>query len=261
MSGFISAYNAALLSQAQWYEEKTVKQLRLWRDWRESISVRQLIKDHHGIVTFLGGVIILMTFATKEVLRDYLKDVSNSIDNAETVFFVSEGPEPNRFASIVNVGVSEKTRSSREILNAMLASVEDMQANEQATLDNALRLLAHLPKEKQTEVKAKIPTISRERSIQLWGLLFPDPSVKTKGGHQPDAVAVDKGSIIFQGEELQYARIIGFSKSCFDAAESEKKERDKWYKRTTWASYGFYILGWGIGLLGRIYGVEGATDE
>ena len=47
-------------------------------------------------------------------------------------------------------------------------------------------------------------------------------------------------------------------------ATKKRKERQKIVNATTWASYVLYTLGWGLGLVGRVYGaeeIEATEDE
>jgi hypothetical protein len=44
-------------------------------------------------------------------------------------------------------------------------------------------------------------------------------------------------------------------------AEVTGRIKDEEYKIATWASYGLYVLGWALGLLGKMYGVETGGSE
>jgi hypothetical protein len=46
-----------------------------------------------------------------------------------------------------------------------------------------------------------------------------------------------------------------------NALQNDKKDKEGWYDWYRVASYYLYGIGWGMALLGRIYGVKGLSDE
>jgi putative salt-induced outer membrane protein YdiY len=42
----------------------------------------------------------------------------------------------------------------------------------------------------------------------------------------------------------------------FEEARQYKEEKERQYKRWTWATYVLYTLGWTLGLVGSLYGVS-----
>jgi hypothetical protein len=52
-----------------------------------------------------------------------------------------------------------------------------------------------------------------------------------------------------------------FSGFVLDRAMGAKKRSEQSYRHVTLVSYVLYVLGWGLGLFGRLYGLEGLVNE
>jgi hypothetical protein len=82
-----------------------------------------------------------------------------------------------------------------------------------------------------------------------------------------DKLAHDILQTIVKVVEEMESRIIMISGQCdalatevFKKAESTRKRDEIFLNIFTWCSYALYALGWGLGLLGKLYGVEGVVE-
>ena len=119
-----------------------------------------------------------------------------------------------------------------------------------AALDNIDRLAEKLPTKAsdQRRVKAleeRLTDIRESRAAALQ-VLTRDPSMNS---------VWEFGTLLANTEKLS-SEIRSLSVDVLRVAHATKDRRETFYSASIWASYVLYAVGWGLGLLGRMFGAE-----
>jgi len=220
----------------------------------------------------VGAGIVLLTFVVKDAWRDHLKDVIDSIDQAEADYSVRED---NLALSKLLNNIYQRVRypSNQESDVDLIASgdsyqvylvVLKVQEQTASSLQLVSTLVEHLPDEegKQTLVKDlqrrsdalrdHLTTI--EDIISRWSVTHTTPSVP--------APALPEFQTIRHDTSVLSSEVHTLERSVRKDAEEQKRSAEFRYELWTFVSYALYTLGWTLGLIGQIYGVKvGAQGE
>lgn len=237
-------------------------QLLLSKDWR-SFSMRAFVKEHRRWFTFVGALIVFLTFISKEVLREHWSALAESVEKVETTVEVRKdidglGVEVRSVArnthAIYNMVSEERqdayiarSHMSRAKKKFMIETEPDY-----SELDEFDEMVTGMTsgRKKLEMLKSLIAQLpdhaARERSRQAL--------IEEVGNFLPEPYSYPKG-------ELVDTKIDEFIVSNLNDARTKRDYWRTWSDRFDWASIAFYCLGWGLGFVGKIYGVEAESGE
>jgi hypothetical protein len=214
------------------------KQLDLSSEWVRAFSFRSFVQRHHRLLTFLGAVIVFITFIVKEGIRERLKNIGDSVSSAENVFIArSEASRLPTYLVHVNrrVGVVER----------MVMKLSNKETISSTTLP--------------TENEVEEVEIKRVALVQaaIENMNYGDPTDE----HKARETLLGADFLSERCDNIMREDIEPLEKQIMGEARRVETEYDKFYGLSTWFSYGLYAIGWGIALIGRIYSVEISGGE
>ena len=243
----------------------------------------EFLRKHQRLVSFIGASIVLATFILREVVRDHLKDLADSLDQARSVFAIQGQLDSTnqRLRWLLNHQDFEVTlkqirrisksgptfEDTKDGIDSLLEQDISVVADLQATQQNLNRLLEKLPssvyptdlqgnddelkrlKDERDELEKKMQTCTSEKNpTQSCSLDFVNEMDK-----QSDALDV---KLFWMGLKLRKA-----SGNTLEEAEKELQRREAWYSYANFASVFLFIVGWSLGLVGSLYQVKGLTKQ
>jgi hypothetical protein len=136
----------------------------------------------------------------------------------------------------------------------------------EGNLDNVARLMGKLPNQganiAQLETLKKALEVDGRSLDNLYKSLPIDPAYHLmfsekdiiKRMSEQDLEAFDALREHFHSLESDANH---FATEVLNISEGLRDKNERFYGIYTWVSYGLYTLGWGLGLVGRLYSVEG----
>jgi hypothetical protein len=207
-------------------------------------------------------VIVFVTFILKEGKRDQLKDFVGSLDMAENMFVLRQ---ESQFAES---RIADLSRSVTELFVESHKSKPDAEWFEEK-LNNELQLvqvnLVGLANRinSMEQILARAPNHQDEQDLHPIKEAVSESYDKWSHFHK---VHDSRPQSILDLRQLDIAvavlslNISQLEGKVLDHARERRATEEEHYKWATWASYVFYTLGLGLGLIARIYGVEGVGD-
>ena len=240
------------------------KQLELSKEWTtKRLNLGRLLKAHNLLVTFIGAVIVFVTFVVKEGIRDYWKDTSATIDSALGAYYVRDQinalgikiDNVSKAVDLVQTTLGDGPKRIEYISDLarfvfMTNKFDQDSARWRLYMENLSRLAAEMPLAERDQAEDKIAVLSknieafRKNSTRISDLL--DTNGK-EAFCQLGKVEMEWRNLADEVYSLSY----DVSQEARQVRENSKERYERW----NFASYFFYSLGWGIGLLGRIYGI------
>jgi hypothetical protein len=217
----------------------------------------------------IGTFIVLLTFVVKEVLRDQLKDRSERI--TETIA-AAQRQDPSASAAGRVIAISSELSQ----LPATLYEIKETEsvskgqvgldltnmvrryvaAGEMVNLVSAVQDATVNPPKKladqRTTVKADYETL--RQSIEKVNNDNKDVKSPTRKNHT-DPIVGDIEIVTFELKAAPWQLTV------MDLAKRQKKALDDLYRWCTWGSYGLYLVGLLIGLVGSLRGEKLAVAE
>jgi DNA-binding transcriptional MerR regulator len=238
------------------------KQLALAEDWvPRDVLIKDFVVRHHRTLTFIGALVVFVTFVVKDGLREQLKDLVSSISTAESVFAIRNDTSTTTMwlqrlqeqvdwvaEKIKLKGTSfsgdmvEKLHSSLEITNEMHESLGVSLENISTLIEKVPGQLQHKKQYEELEVKLKELREKHDALLQVFT-------------REPMAITWTIAPLL---SETQAASddTRSLAKDVLSAATGARKRREAVVNAATWLSYLLYTLGWGLSLVGRLYGAE-----
>jgi hypothetical protein len=211
-------------------------------------------------LTILGALIVFVTFIVKDGIADHLKEVTDALHSAENTFVVRSSE--NELAERVNAideTVAElyamqkagDDQSMLHVTNLVITkhTMDRSHRNESEELDSLSTVIEILPQGPQRN--------SQEKQ-------FAD-DIAQQGAElaQLDAAPVtDESWIKLNAFDLEFrlfkeqVNLTKFADLILAQARQARKFEEKRLRVATYASYGLYMLGWGLALSGRLFGSE-----
>jgi hypothetical protein len=203
----------------------------------------------------LGALIVFVTFVVKEGLRDRGKDLLASVESAQTTFVMRSDVEDLRL-QLRSLQRSIRTTGGEsmevERYNTIAQAQFWVQHGLSASLDNTSRLLQRLPNNQRDTAQLKD---FRQRLDKL------------REAHDAPPADLDNPSHISEQEisrQLKIGSDLGrlstqvriFERQVLEQAERLAEKEEQKYNLYTLLSYGFFSLGWGLALMGKIFDVN-----
>jgi hypothetical protein len=239
-----------------------------------SNGLREFIRKRHIWVTFAGAAIVLATFVGKETIREHVKDTIGSFESAQSTFEVRE-QNRNVLTALADirdrlVNVESQVSRQRQVNSSILywsSSVESTRQEFQLTkklLDNMVSLNAKLPRDKERDA---LEHESKKRAAETDALYLPTIGAITNVGNKPGSKnrklkQQEEQSIpsavlkYYESQQAAALKIAAFGTSVLREAPKYREEKERSLSRWNAISYFLFGIGWGLGLIGKIYGVE-----
>jgi hypothetical protein len=255
--------------------------------WKQAqkprVSARKFFHKHERLLTFVGGIIVFATFVMREGVLERLREASSAVREVQSAFHVSEVTTTASSVAGWPGEIIERaerldkgTYYDEDEEKAQKAEVEDIlevrpflrRALTQWNwnLDERSRLAEILPdgqlrkdeiKKLQDETKNVTEAFDRIPRLSV-------AEFRAKRGteeateRQAIGEAFESFSNVF---EKQLRKQMYVSNAIDNELQARKTRAERWYKRSTVASYFLYSLGWGLGLVGKIYGFGSGSGD
>lgn len=232
------------------------------------------VRKHGRIVTFLGALIVFMTFVTKDVWRERIKDSSDSLQS-DSSFYVLRFDHENLQNQLSRIELQTRGKGLRLgpndhgiyydfafILDANarwpLYTVRTMQYHLRQLFTTAKLGNKQLEEEmtrqenRWSELQAAADKLSAE--------MYDQANLGLSG--KPEEMDKISGDFALRTADASYAaHSLVVEQSNLGSAvlkeASEKHEKmEKDYQFYTKLSYFLYTIGWGLGFFGHLIGVE-----
>lgn len=242
--------------------------------------MKAFFRKHQRVISFVGATIVLVTFILREIVRDHLKDLADSLDQAQGVFSISGqlattnerlrwlqdhadfALELKDTRRILKSGPTfdDEVSGINSTLEQDISAIRDLKAT-QDSLDRLLRKLpAGTAPAEIAEYKKQLEQLRQERDAMETSMQ-PCANVKQPAAECSQALVDDLSkksdaldvSVFWMGLHLRQV-----SAAVLERAEVVLNCRETWF---FWANVGsvlLFILGWSLGLLGTIYHMPGA---
>lgn len=236
-----------------------------------SHKLLKFVRRHRRMLTFIGALIVFSTFLTKEALREQLKDLIDSEKAAQqTSLSEVELSEANasyarieqkidavRQLIIGNVAPADVPGSYDDVLALIHGRIE----RSEVFIRSMKRLQQELPKNAGLESGIEAAQVLTDNTKELYetckkagAYMYADPTVY--GGHR---LAPIKEAVTSSQKMKEFvASVMGMMVEHSEQVRARHEHRLSIY---SWMSYGLYTLGWGLGLVGRLVGVNAGGDD
>jgi len=249
-------------------------------------GLKRFVITHDRLLTFLGALVVLITFVLKEGVRDHVKDRVDDVRAAINAYEIRSDLQLDseeitaEEAELLKFYDRTKSMTAAQLLGYNGAVAEHCQRiqallsktvraqNDVSDLANALPPNDELNRSEKedadqlkrfrqevvsTDADAAGPEIS---NLGPEFIQYTNDQVKllaintrTKANKLGEDVPLRAQLVWVHGKQTAlYAREI---------VENEEKQ----YRHATWASYVLYTIGWGLGLFARLFGVSSTSGE
>jgi hypothetical protein len=232
------------------------------------VRSRLLSKRKRDALTLYGALIVFVTFVVKEGIRDFMRDNVSSLDAVEIAYF-THAQNLGTFDLVADLSFKVNAISdavlppSRDFVRANRKEIESAVFASQMSVTQTKMLfqfvndlVGKLPnsekdiKREARELDRRLETVSDNEDTLVH--ILKDP--KSDDGTDNKALH-DLAKEEHVAEQLN-ADIITFSDRVFRTFRERKRDAQRVVNVSTWVSYALFTLGWGLALIGRLYGVE-----
>ena len=228
-------------------------------------SVRRFLDRHRRMFSFVGAMIVFFTFVINEGQRDKLRSLVASVDKAYD--------EYRRKTDLQSV--KSELREVTEQLSKNLVELsgpKDPHQHDLAVANNELYQLYLLLRVQRSELDNLDLLIDRVPD-EAWPFKYVDKrAVMMQQRIAAQGVSVMEGALSQAHDRAYLKNALDGLKTMRDSAtriqpylkdvEQSTERRLVVYHQTvsekyqfyTWLSYGLYVIGWGLGLMGKLVG-------
>ena len=251
---------------------------------------KYFLKHQSTLLTFLGAAIVLATFVVKDAIRENVKDLLQSIDAAQSIFVlrndtatvidllraVEKNMALRQETTVAGKGQLTTERLSYDLLDNVVVLNGRLESTIEASLGNISELIAKLPEdrlqtrhEKNGEVfwtddRDKLSELNKEllsivqSSIDIaaeWNEKLP-----LQGNQKEWTTRLVQLSEKVSELERRAGNLMTdtnqFQVEIVRKAQNVAREKERDYGRYTLWSYALFVIGWLLGLVGKLKGVE-----
>jgi hypothetical protein len=239
-------------------------------------------KKHAHLLVFFGALIVFLTFVVKEGIGEHFRAVADAIDRARDFYSIRteirSASDDLKF-ELGNGGLMAKRMSDAAIYQMGLRKSHE----ELYGIDSAIAIIRvlsdSLPNDKLREKSFAIFKQDRENAGHEVEATFPFGShnMKTFEEHpkwiyqprHPDSPDTGPVATLNNSRPMALASSLfnfkadvdEFSSEVFDQAEIIRQKNER-LSRWAWRiSATLFTIGWGLGLVGKIYGLDGVGGE
>ena len=228
---------------------------------------------HSRMLSFVGALIVFATFIVKEGIKEKLKEDLDAISNAETVYAIREDN--------TRISGSRITVEWRQIKDNSLGPASDPSGqadrNEQKAdlldetddaLNSSFSNLFILEKAAREFDARDIPNLKDEHDMQdklkddydgmLAGGMTDDHYLEPSPKDEHD---LDDFVKFEDNSEFNLTRNDLIGTHIQELIEDKRERNERYYSIASILSYVFYVIGWTLGLCGRLFGVDNLVEE
>lgn len=262
---------------------------------RERTIIKRFLRKHSHLLGYTGALVVFLTFVVKEGLGESWRRLAEAIDSAQYAYSVRREIQARDAQNIESMNfLTNLVIESGKLSSKGRETEEDRELDENAfvlglarefegidtSLQDLRTILDKLPTNRYSESLAYIKTGERDARLQLDFVESGSPGVypaKNKSApvppkwkyvskydqHRshmriydgpPDSPHQRGTDLLDSLEDLQFD-VDMFRKDVLEDAETIKKHNESLSKYAWWITAWLFTFGWGIGLLGQIYGV------
>lgn len=239
------------------------------------------------IITYIGAIIIFATFVVKDVMRERLKDLNDSMNSAEMFYLTQTSIEQTQMGmadmemtlgtvnfNIVDQKAGEIDRYQHQIQLVFATAVAKFSLTEQY-IKNLTRLIQKLPHD-ESQQKQVDSLLARCAAIKTQAEAVPKEadafikkyrtSMEEDESPPPGAMArmnaLLKQLQAFQNDSATFGTSVqNVTDSVLANAHQIEEKSDHQYSWATVASYMLYSLGWILAFAGRVFfGTDGPGE-
>lgn len=239
---------------------------------------RGFLRRHNRLLSFVGVLIVFITFVVKEGLRERIKDLADSIGTAQNLFLLrNDGTVTARQVESLQAQLAQlEARQDKEapwVPSTMyLTTITSRAYGAKRCADSIATFVSALPKhaaydkrlkeldDEQQDLKVAVAvavaTDVTPLAAQLGIGAVPtgdQAERRAEAERQINELNTLSWKVFTDGQNL--------ADDVLRDAEGVKKKREDYYAIYTWASFALYSLGWSLGLIGRLYGKEDFASE
>jgi hypothetical protein len=234
---------------------------------------KHFFQVHAKVLSFVGALIVFSTFVVKEGIREHLKNLSDSISSAESIFLVRTDINElpiylaylnSRIGTMENLLTSATKTTAAPSLATMRETVDLMLANAQRAVtsrDNLSHTIDVLGKNEAImsglgQISNEVAVLASRSDVVNRAAV----AMNQSPAPNPDGIQhiIGKANeVTNECTALRLERIAPLQKQTIQVAEERRTHYEKFYEQSTWLSYLLYAVGWGLGLAGRMFSVEG----
>jgi len=252
-------------------ESSTNLNLRFFLRTLKSISPRlkKWIRRNHRTLTLVGAFIVFTTFIVKDAVREQLRDLVDSERATEQAFQASVQRSDTLDAYY---RIESKIDSVRARVFGQ-DKARDVPGTDEDKLRHMHRLLVQA-KMLQPEIESLCKKLPQDGLVRLAREDTKKAIDKAEESYQEAVKALE--SLVADPQkargvvpairkadntaEYLVESLVGAVGLLTYDAQQARQNHELRLAICTWASYFLYSLGWGLGLAGRLVGVEGAGD-
>jgi|SRR5579862_903055 len=261
------------------------RRVPVWKKSRTHINFRGFAVRHDRLLTFVGAFIVFATFIVREAIGEHFKEAVDTWKSAQSLY---ANGQSMLFSATASSGVAEATEdieermeqlakglgsskaSGDEIMITVLketASAAPFELRGMTIADYQLSLLLPLAeglpnakakkaeieqlREKVEAMKGPLREVSRLRAKD-----FDDKTKKRQIKKVEDAfVSIFPDSVDF---EKNFPKVL---RDVVEGVETKRKRAEQLYQTSKTASVVLFVFGWGLGLVGKLYGLGGSAAE
>src|SRR5579862_7929274 len=233
-------------------------------------KLRLFFKRHAHLLVFFGALIVFLTFIVKEGLHERWKEDADAIEMAQYVFEIKTHTaellqaRPDRLhPGNLNEEIAKAmNRSNVEEGIDLVMSVERQRENTGARI-GAAKILANVldskdqDREYVTKLRLESYAISQE-ATRLWNKAFTirtDKPMKYEEAQQFENEAQANFDALYNLD----GQLRSVQSRLYSNAENVKSRHRMYATWTFWISAFLFVVGWSLGLLGKLYGVPDAA--
>jgi len=222
------------------------------------------------MLTIISVVIVYFTFLFKDVLRERLKELSESLESAENLFRSELGfGGLSSMVQTISMQVlslrqlqlkSEAEKRKREAdysetIPLERAAVANIRSHLVASFDAVCRLLEKLPRiagdlrEKGDQLKVELSVLNEEVNLGL------------KGPVPTDWTGVSQLKLLSAKVTIKEVDVALFGDAVLTRARQAKEVSEKVYRLCNWASYILYTLGLVLAWYANRHGISSLANR
>ena len=222
---------------------------------------------------------VFATFIVKEGVRDNLKDAVSAFENGQTTFALRD--QNVRMTTMLTgirtrvVALNDKSLPKMPVgvgrVSQAYASVEQTRETIDLlwqSLGSITPFAQKLPKDEKrdaelvecTNLLAQTGDDYAKAQTVLGGVLTHVQASKRDLTKEDTQRVVSAETAYIAVQQQVALKIAAFESAVLSEAPKYREEEEHRYAWWNKASYWLYSLGWGLGLIGKIYGVDGVTE-
>lgn len=237
---------------------------------------RRFIRRHSQSLAYLGTSIVFLTFVVKEGIGDRAKAISDSLETATYFHSIKAAVMQNQsaiafirtekiYSDIASMRITSPLPGNRPedvLIETNMAYMTDALDDAQDSLQSITALIDQLPqreayKQKIFELQGRSGYFrGKIRQTDEW---MSELGLDTEAQKKRDLAVRTREDENEQGAKAVMSEIEDFVKDVLDTASGIRDANAVRSKVAWWISAALFAVGWGLGLLGKIYGVPEAA--